>query len=218
MIVVVTNRDVDGKAAYRLALQTREQHIRRDKATSNICTAQALLANMAAMYAVYHGPEGLQQIARRIHHSTLILAKGLNDSGNVVKNDTVFDTLRIKPRDGAVAVRSRAEAQQINLRYFEDGDVGLSLDETVRQKDVDDLLDVFGAGTSADRVVQTHASHVLFNAGIDNSPLKRTSTFLSQPVFHSHRSESQLTRYMKSLENKDISLVHSMIALVTSSD
>lgn len=210
--MIGVSRDVNGRDAYRLALQTREQHIRRDKATSNICTAQALLANMAAMFAVYHGPRGLERIAQRVHQSTLILAQGLRDAGHTVHNELFFDTLKVTPASGAAAaVRARAEAKRINLRYFADGDVGVSLDETVRESDIDDLLDVFQVASKAEQVAALGAT--LEEKAIGASDLKRRSGFLSQAVFHEHQSEARITRYMKALENKDISLVHSMIAL-----
>ncbi|XP_057374547.1 glycine dehydrogenase (decarboxylating), mitochondrial-like [Daphnia carinata] len=208
--MVGVSRDVDGKDAFRLALQTREQHIRRDKATSNICTAQALLANMAAMYAVYHGPAGLQKIAQRIHHSTIICAKGLEAGGHVVRNNQYFDTLKIKPSIPVQDIKARAEAQEINFRYFTDGDVGISIDETVREKDINDIFSIFKVDATAEQVSQNQD---VLSSSLEHSQWKRNSTYLTQPVFNSHHSETQIMRYMKSLENRDISLVHSMIAL-----
>ncbi|EFX64832.1 hypothetical protein DAPPUDRAFT_65900 [Daphnia pulex] len=208
--MVGVSRDVDGKDAYRLALQTREQHIRRDKATSNICTAQALLANMAAMYAVYHGPAGLQKIAERIHHSTVVCAKGLESGGHVVRNSQFFDTLKIQPSLPVQDIKARAEAQQINLRYFPDGDIGISIDETVRERDINDIFAIFNVDVTAEQVSQRPDT---LSSSLEQSEWRRTSSYLTQPVFNSHHSETQIMRYMKSLENKDISLVHSMIAL-----
>lgn len=201
---------MDGYDAYRLALQTREQHIRRDKATSNICTAQALLANMSAMYAVYHGSEGLKEIANKIHHSTLTLHRGLVDAGHRVLNDTFFDTLHIKPNGiSAAEILEAAEAKEINFRYYEDGTIGVALDETVKPKDLEDLLAIFRCRTLA----QVLEFGDLNKHSIAKSPFRRTSSFLTHPVFSSHHSETRIVRYMKKLENKDISLVHSMIPL-----
>lgn len=201
---------MDGFDAYRLALQTREQHIRRDKATSNICTAQALLANMSAMYAVYHGSDGLKEIANKIHHSTLTLNQGLIDAGHKVLNEIFFDTLHINPTGLTSAeIRKAAEAKEINFRYFEDGTIGVALDETVKPKDLEDLLSIFRCKTLA-QVLETSD----FNKhSIAKSQFRRTSSFLTHPVFSSHHSETRMVRYMKKLENKDISLVHSMIPL-----
>lgn len=208
--VVGVTKDADGNRALRLALQTREQHIRRDKATSNICTAQALLANMSAMYAIYHGPEGLSKIARSIHEKAVYLAVKINGSNeNHVVNKRYFDTLKIKVKSQK-RIRSRAESQKVNLRYFPDGShVGVSLDETVTDKDLSDLCWIFDADT--DRITVTAKD--IKERSLLTSPLKRTSSFLTHPVFSSCRSEHKITRYMKRLENKDISLVHSMIPL-----
>lgn len=201
---------MDGHDAYRLALQTREQHIRRDKATSNICTAQALLANMSAMYAVYHGPEGLKDIATHIHNATLTVSAGLRAAGHVLHNQTFFDTLHIT-LSGMTAeeVRQRAESKQINLRYFPDGSVCVALDETVKPSDIEDLLWIFKCKPMNEVIEGTNVATM----DIHNTPFRRTSPFLTHPVFNKHHSESRMVRYMKQLENKDISLVHSMIPL-----
>uniref|UniRef100_UPI0035901486 glycine dehydrogenase (decarboxylating), mitochondrial n=1 Tax=Myxine glutinosa TaxID=7769 RepID=UPI0035901486 len=209
--MVGVTRDAAGKDVYRLALQTREQHIRRDKATSNICTAQALLANTAAMFAVYHGPAGLRHIACRVHNSALILAKGLERAGHKLKHDLFFDTLEVECGVGAEAVLKRAAEKKINLRIYENGDLGVALDETVNERDLDDLLWVFGCESSAELLAEVLER--IGTNGIFDSPLKRTSPFLTHQVFNSHHSETNLVRYLKQLENKDISLVHSMIPL-----
>lgn len=209
--MIGVTRDASGGDAYRLALQTREQHIRRDKATSNICTAQALLANMAAMYAVYHGPQGLRDIALRIHNMTLVLAAGLRDSGSEVLNPLFFDTLKVRPSLGRDEVVRRAAERRINLRSFEDGTVGVALDETVSLADVQDLLAAFGSDKTVDSLLARESE--LAAGSIRESAFRRTSPFLTHAVFNSHHSESRLVRYMKALENKDVSLVHSMIPL-----
>lgn len=208
--MVGVTRDMDGFDAYRLALQTREQHIRRDKATSNICTAQALLANMSAMYAVYHGSEGLLEIANKIHQSTLALHQALIDAGHQSLNHVFFDTLHIKPTNMTVdEVKKAAEAKEINLRYFNDGTIGVAFDETVKPKDLEDLLEIFRC-----KNLKTVLDSMDVNKhGISKSNFRRTSSFLTHPVFSSHHSETRMVRYMKKLENKDISLVHSMIPL-----
>jgi len=206
-------KDVEGHDCFRLALQTREQHIRRDKATSNICTAQALLANISAMYAVYHGPQGLENIAKKIHNATLLLAKGLRESGNVVENSQFFDTIKVSPRLSASEIRLRAHEVKINLRYFPDGCVGISLDETVNQEDLKDLLWIFQCPKSLEQIAESVKSPLYPEGSLLTSEFQRTSSYLTHPVFNIHHSETDMVRYMKRLENKDVSLVHSMIPL-----
>lgn len=208
--MVGVTRDATGKEVYRLALQTREQHIRRDKATSNICTAQALLANMAAMFGVYHGPSGLKHIAKRVHNATLILAEGLKRAGHKLEHDIFFDTLKIQCGCSVKEVLERAAQRQINLRINGDGTLGVSLDETVTEKDLDDLLWIFGCESSAELVAESMGEET---KGILGTTFRRTSSFLGHQVFNSYHSETNLVRYLKRLENKDISLVHSMIPL-----
>ncbi|KAM4052127.1 glycine dehydrogenase (decarboxylating), mitochondrial [Anomaloglossus baeobatrachus] len=208
--MVGVTRDAAGKEVYRLALQTREQHIRRDKATSNICTAQALLANMAAMFCVYHGPNGLKHIARRVHNATLILAEGLKRAGHQLHSELFFDTVKIHCGCSVREVLDRAAQRQINLRMYTDGSLGVSIDETVKEKDLDDLLWVFGCESSAELVAEGMGEEY---KGILDTAFKRTSKFLMHTVFNSYHSETNIVRYMKRLENKDISLVHSMIPL-----
>ncbi len=208
--------DSRGRTAYRMALQTREQHIRRERATSNICTAQALLANVAGMYAAWHGPEGLRRLARRVHGLTRGLADRLASLGFSQRNDAFFDTLRIDPggSDKAARVRAAAEAARINFRYHGDGDVGIALDETVSRADVAAIVDCFSsaAGREAGRGVESD--------GVGEEPppewpaaLRRTTPFLTHPVFNSHHAELQMMRYLKRLERKDIGLDTSMIPL-----
>ncbi|KAM5298419.1 glycine dehydrogenase (decarboxylating), mitochondrial [Ctenodactylus gundi] len=208
--MVGVTRDATGKEVYRLALQTREQHIRRDRATSNICTAQALLANMAAMFAIYHGSQGLEHIATRVHNATLILCEGLKRAGHQLQHGLFFDTLKVQCGCPVKEVLARAAQRQINFRLFQDGTLGISLDETVSEKDLDDLLWIFGCESSAELVAESMGEEW---RGIPGSPLKRTSPFLTHQVFNSYHSETNIVRYMKKLENKDISLVHSMIPL-----
>ncbi|MCS6813430.1 MAG: aminomethyl-transferring glycine dehydrogenase [Cyanobacteria bacterium] len=216
--LVGVSKDVHGQPALRLALQTREQHIRRDKATSNICTAQVLLAVMASMYAVYHGAEGLQRIAERVHRLTVALATGLQSLGYGLGSASYFDTLWVTVGDQADAIMQRALRQRINLRRVNAGTIGLSLDETTTEQDVQDLLSVF----AGDR-----ASAVGLDVGHSNgySPreyvmtpalpkaLQRTSAYLTHPVFHSYRSETELLRYIHRLQSKDLSLTTAMIPL-----
>ncbi|KAG1957132.1 glycine dehydrogenase (decarboxylating), mitochondrial [Pimephales promelas] len=208
--MVGVTRDAAGKEVYRLALQTREQHIRRDKATSNICTAQALLANMAAMYALYHGSQGLRHIAERTHNATLILAEGLKRAGHKLQHENFFDTLKINCGVAGKDILEKATQREINLRLYSDGVLGVSLDETVSERDLDDLLWIFGCESSAELIAEKMSER---SKGLLASPFKRTSKFLTHPVFNSYHSETNIVRYMKRLENKDISLVHSMIPL-----
>jgi glycine dehydrogenase len=197
--------------ALRMALQTREQHIRRGRATSNICTAQVLLAVMASMYAVYHGPEGLREIATRVHDLAKTLAEGLARTGHTVRHDAFFDTLRVDLHDTSQErVRERAEAHQINLRYYDDGSVGVALDQTVTAEDLDALFTVFGATNGQKLYAEAVAADL--DSGYDG-PLPRRTDYLDHEVFHSYHSEGELTRYIKSLADKDLSLIHSMIPL-----
>ncbi|MGM0984518.1 MAG: aminomethyl-transferring glycine dehydrogenase [Pseudomonadota bacterium] len=210
--IIGVSRDSRGNTALRMAMQTREQHIRREKATSNICTAQALLANIAGFYAVYHGAEGLRTIASRIHRLTTILAEGLKAKGVTLAHDSWFDTLRLTGLD-AGKLHGRAMTHDLNLRYFAGGDVGLSLDETTTAHDVDTLFDVLLGeehGLSVreldDRVVAAGTSGI-------PSACQRESDFLTHPTFRRYHSETEMLRYLKRLENKDLSLAHAMIPL-----
>ncbi len=220
--------DAQGRPAYRMALQTREQHIRRERATSNICTAQALLANVAGMYAAYHGPAGLREIALRVHGLARLLADRLRALGVAPRHDAFFDTLRVDPggAGGAAALRSAAEAARINFRYHPDGDVGIALDETTTPADVEAIVDVFARATGAPaRPAAVSAEPHAAPAGPVPAPaaplpaqawpeaLRRTSPFLTHPVFNRHHSELQMMRYLKRLERKDIGLDTSMIPL-----
>jgi len=210
--VIGVSIDAHGHRAYRMSLQTREQHIRREKATSNICTAQALLANMAAMYAVYHGPEGIKAIATRVHAVTRSLDGALKMLGYQQRNQHYFDTLRIAADAPRVkAVRAAAEAAGINFRYIGDSEIGVSFDETVTMGDLLAVVNVFATAASKGTSV----------VGLDSSTdgpkwpaaLIRKSPFLTHPVFNSHRSETEMMRYIRSLERKDVGLDTSMIPL-----
>ncbi len=207
--IIGVSVDAQGHRAYRMALQTREQHIRREKATSNICTAQALLANMAAMYAVYHGPDGLTAIARRVHGLTQSLAAGVTALGLTQTNAHYFDTLHITLTPAqAATVRAASVAAGYNLRHIGDTGIGVSLDETATADDVAALVAVFAQAVGKPAgAVATPAVDALPPA------LRRTSAFLTHAVFHTHRSESEMMRYLKALERKDIGLDVSMIAL-----
>lgn len=200
--------DALGNKALRMALQTREQHIKREKATSNICTAQALLANMAAMYAVYHGPDGLKNIAKRIALLTQTAASAIEERGFELATDCFFDTFTVKVNDTA-AIREKAERQSINLRYINHNLIGISIDETTEVADLYDLINCF------ENDKNPVAFDIHLDAELDYIPasLTRTSLFLTHPVFNSHKSESQMMRYIKQLENKDLSLNTSMISL-----
>ena len=226
--LVGVSQDAQGSPALRLALQTREQHIRRDKATSNICTAQVLLAIMASMYAVYHGPEGLTRIARRLQLLTEILAAELRKVGYRLgqsEEGPLFDTVKIDsgPRSQE-ALRQAAHARRINLRLYEDGAVGLSLDEKTTVTELRALLEIFGAHqppppAPAGLDGHTHPANadIAALAGTVNlqypPPFARTSPFLTHPIFNSMKSESEMLRYITRLQNRDLSLAHSMIPL-----
>ncbi|HMJ48660.1 MAG TPA: aminomethyl-transferring glycine dehydrogenase, partial [Ferruginibacter sp.] len=207
--IIGISMDAQGNRCLRMALQTREQHIRREKATSNICTAQALLANMAAMYAVYHGSEGLINIAKRICLLAQTLQSELKDLGFENINQYYFDTLRIKVKDPS-ALKKLAIARGINFHYIKEG-VIISLDESTSQRDVMDILQVFASLKGKDTAIADFDTESVLN-NIPSS-LTRTSEFLSHPVFKEHRSETEMLRYIKSLENKDLSLNTSMISL-----
>ncbi|MSU66156.1 MAG: glycine dehydrogenase (aminomethyl-transferring) [Opitutus sp.] len=205
--LVGVSKDVHGDPAMRLALGTREQHIRRDKATSNICTAQVLLAVMASMYAVYHGPEGLKQIARRIKLLTELLAAGLRQAGAKVNAEPVFDTLTIRGV-AAARVHAAAEARKFNLRRVDAQTVGISLDETTTVEDVATLLSFFSEGIDLNSQLSALDSQLgVFRAQARNTP------FLTHSTFHRYLTEHEILRYIKRLEAKDLSLVHTMISL-----
>ncbi|WP_119079019.1 aminomethyl-transferring glycine dehydrogenase [Chitinophaga alhagiae] len=197
--------DAQNQRALRMALQTREQHIKREKATSNICTAQALLANMAAMYAVYHGPQGLKNIALKTTLLTAALAAKLKAAGIQLRNGSYFDTLTLETAD-AGAIHAKAAAAGINFRHISAQLLGISLDETTNVEEVNAILAVFGAGHLTEAEVEKAASGI-------PAALQRTSPYLLHPVFNSHHSETEMMRYLKMLENKDLSLNTSMISL-----
>jgi glycine dehydrogenase len=214
--IIGVTRDSAGREAYRMALQTREQHIRKEKATSNVCTAQVLLAVVAGMYAVYHGPEGLTRIARRVHGLTRVLAAGLVRFGHRLSQATFFDTLTVELGPGeAERVRKAAAERRINLRPLSGSRLGVAFDETVTEDDVRDLLEVFAPEGSV--------SFGLDELGDIGAPaeaewgippaLARTTPFLEHSVFHRYRSETEMLRYLKRLENRDLSLAHAMIPL-----
>ncbi len=207
--LVGVSRDAEGRPAVRLALQTREQHIRRDKATSNICTAQALLANVAAMFAVYHGPEGVREIARKVHTGAYALAQGLRRLGYSVGDAPYFDTVRISVGEGrARAISAAAESQGMNLRVLNSSTLTISVDETTTAADLQALLGVFGPHDLSPE--ELAASGPL---PCDAEGLRRTSPYLTHPVFNRYHSETEMLRYLSRLSNKDISLANSMIPL-----
>ena len=199
--IIGVSEDASGRTALRMALQTREQHIKREKATSNICTAQVLPAVVASMYAVYHGPDGLRQIAQRVHCRARRLAQGLAESGHHIVHAQYFDTVRVAVGADRDQIVKRAERGGFNLRRLGDGDLGIALDETTGAADVEQLLDLLGAGAGASE--STPWEHVS----------RRTTPFMEHPVFASYQSETELLRYMHRLQARDLSLVHSMIPL-----
>ncbi|HEX5004433.1 MAG TPA: aminomethyl-transferring glycine dehydrogenase [Gemmatimonadales bacterium] len=209
--IIGLSKDADGNPALRMALQTREQHIRRDKATSNICTAQVLLAVMASMYAVYHGPEGLTRIAERVHAMTGLLAAALRRLRYTLVNDSWFDTLCVEVEPWAQPrILDHARGRRINLRPMGANRIGIALDETVTLEDLADLISVFSLNEAL--------PYMLSETGEKPAPaipkaLRRTSAFLTHPVFHRHRSETDMLRYMRKLEARDLSLTSAMIPL-----
>jgi glycine dehydrogenase len=206
--VVGVSIDSHGDQAYRLAMQTREQHIRREKATSNICTAQALLAIMASMYACYHGPRGLATIARRVHRLTATLASGLRQMGVEVATERYFDTLTVRVAEAAT-VLAAARAAEMNLRDIDATTLGISLDETTTRADVEALWAVFAAGKPVPDFAATESRA----ADALPAALQRGSAFLTHPVFNSHHSETQMLRYLRQLADKDLALDRTMIPL-----
>jgi glycine dehydrogenase len=195
--------DVDGKPAYRLALQTREQHIRRDKATSNICTAQALLANVAAMYAAYHGPEGLRAIATRVHRHAVGLAAGLREAGHEIVHDRFFDTVMVRVPGRSGQIVAAADRAGINLRLVDADHVGISCDECTTDEVISRVLHAFGAAPAAATADSPALPDAVF----------RTSEYLTHPVFHRHRSETAMLRFLRELSDKDLALDRTMIPL-----
>lgn len=209
--IIGVSVDADGNPALRMALQTREQHIRRDKATSNICTAQVLLAIMAAGYAVYHGPKGLRAIAERVHNLTKVLASGLQKLGHSIRYQDFFDTLRVDLGNrSAQDILEAADANRVNLRLFDDNSIGIALDETVSADDLDTLLAIFEPPEGFDFTAEDIAEEL--EPGY-KGPLARTSEYLEHPVFNTYHSETEMMRYLQKLAAKDLSLTTSMIPL-----
>ena len=209
--IIGVSIDAQNDTAYRMTLQTREQHIRREKATSNICTAQALLAIMAGMYAVYHGPEGIRRIAQNVRLSAVVLDQELKKLGYRQLNEVYFDTLKVQTDKRTKSIRENAEESGVNFRYIDDSCVGVSVDETTSPEDIRRVLNIFAAADGK----SFKAPHTL-SSSVDisfPSPFNRTSPYLAHPVFHRYHSETEMLRYLKLLENKDLSLAHSMIPL-----
>ncbi len=205
--IIGVTKDTDGNRALRMALQTREQHIKRDKATSNICTAQVLLAVMAGMYAVYHGPRGLEYIATKVHNSTATLAGSLEELGYFQANETYFDTIAIKT--DASKIKKLAETKEVNFYYPDEETVSISLNETTTLKDLNRIVSIFG------EAVQKETSEItqLLTGNKIPKEVNRKTKFLTNEVFNTYHSETELMRYVKKLERKDLSLNHSMISL-----
>lgn len=212
--IIGVSIDAQGNRALRMALQTREQHIKRERATSNICTAQVLLAVMAGMYAVYHGPERLKQIATRINNLTKFLSQSLKQIGYNQKNQNYFDTITIVTDSNLQnKIHSEALKKEVNLRYNKDASIGISLSETTTIEDVIELIEIFAKAAGKNFEIRNvdEKEYESFNSIPAN--LKRKSAYLTHPVFNSYHSETEMMRYIKRLENKDLSLVHSMIPL-----
>lgn len=211
--IIGVTKDAEGNAAYRMALQTREQHIRREKATSNICTAQVLLAVISGFYAVYHGPAGLKQIASRIHGLAKLTASGLRSMGLNVINEHFFDTITLRDlsAEEIIGIKEKAEAHSVNFRYLPDG-IGISFDESKTLAEVEEVLSIFSKAlnkkTNFDVIAESKQVQVLYPDGI-----ARESDFLAHPVFNQFHSEHAMLRYLKELENRDLDLTHSMISL-----
>jgi len=209
--IIGVSQDSNGQKAYRMALQTREQHIRREKATSNICTAQVLLGVMAGMYGVYHGPDGIKNIASKIHGMAKLAEAGLMSMGFEQSNAVYFDTLKINGAD-AGALKTAAESAGMNFRYFKDGAIGLAFDETTSIDNVKSILDAFAASKGSSNTFDIVAASNNIEVSLPSN-LERKSAYLEHPVFNAYHSEHEMLRYIKRLENKDLSLVHSMISL-----
>ncbi|MFP4025255.1 MAG: aminomethyl-transferring glycine dehydrogenase [Thiohalospira sp.] len=208
--IIGVSKDAQNKPALRMALQTREQHIKRERATSNICTAQALLATMAGMYAVYHGAEGLKRIALHIHHMAVTLNEKLKELGFAQENKNFFDTLKINLGNvKADQIRKLALAKEINFNYIDENTIGISTDETTLLQDINNIVDIFSeaAGKKVDAVCQITEKFAF------DDQFKRTSEFLTLDIFKRYRSETEMMRYIKKLERRDFSLTHSMISL-----
>ena len=209
--IIGLSKDKYGHLCYRMALQTREQHIKREKATSNICTAQALLATMAGFYAVYHGPDGIKEIANHVHAVAFWLAEQLTKLGYKLQNENFFNTLRIQLPDNVTIqeVRTIALSKEINLRYFDNGDVGISVDETTTQADATLILNLFAVAAEE----PMHDVCAIPEKAPVAAQFQRLSTYLTHEVFQKYHTETEMMRYIKRLERKDISLAHSMISL-----
>ncbi|HTB05466.1 MAG TPA: aminomethyl-transferring glycine dehydrogenase [Bacteroidia bacterium] len=213
--IIGVSVDAEGNRVLRMALQTREQHIRREKATSNICTAQALLAVMASMYAVYHGPQGIKNIAKKVHQYASYLAHTLNRLGYSISNHDFFDTIEVNLPAGmeAETVRNLALKNGINFNYTSNQKLTISLDETTSQNDLSDIIAIFTQAAGKDKIEVTHADIQATENFLRQDSLLRKSTYLQHSVFNMFHSETELMRYIKRLENKDLSLTHSMISL-----